>query len=271
MKNNIFKFEDLCFILLTFIFSWTAWLILIGSGISSASQDNPMLLLWYLGQLGPGLSAVICSILFRKKLGLKFFNKKSKGLEVGSKSAMSSFKLVLVSISFPLFWLIPSIVYSIFISKSEFIISPVLLTMNLIPAFIFSFTEELGWRGFLFRNISTRLSIYKGSIIIGLIWAIWHLPILYFSSFKDPNQFIFFLSTYIPTLVLWSIIFGWLFKASNQSILAVTISHTLFTVSYNLMMPFISVSVISASILPMTTTLIIVMYIISKKNPSLLK
>lgn len=196
MKNNIFKFEDLCFILLTFIFSWTAWLILIGSGISSASQDNPLLLLWYLGQLGPGLSAVICSILFRKKLGLKFFNKKSKGLEVGSKSSMSSFKLVLVSISFPL---------------------------------------------------------------------IWHLPILYFSTFKDPNQFIFFLSTYIPTLVLWSIIFGWLFKASNQSILAVTISHTLFTVSYNLMMPFISVSVISASILPMTTILIIVMYIISKK------
>ena len=184
---------------------------------------------------------------------------------------MTSLKLSLVSVSFPLLWLIPSIGFSIFISKTDLSISPAYLLMNLIPAFIFSFAEEVGWRGFLFRNISTRLSIYKGSIIIGLIWAIWHLPILYFSSFKDFNQFIFFLSTYIPTLVLWSIIFGWLFKASNQSILAVTITHTLFTVSYNLMMPFISASIISASILPMTTTLIIVMYIISKKNPSLLK
>ncbi len=47
------------------------------------------------------------------------------------------------------------------------------ITINALAAF----GEELGWRGFLlseFRN----LSFVKASILIGIIWGLWHAPII---------------------------------------------------------------------------------------------
>jgi membrane protease YdiL (CAAX protease family) len=39
------------------------------------------------------------------------------------------------------------------------------------------FGEELGWRGYLFKKLKS-FSFFKVSIIIGLIWGIWHAPII---------------------------------------------------------------------------------------------
>nr|HPI70955.1 CPBP family intramembrane metalloprotease [Tenuifilaceae bacterium] len=47
------------------------------------------------------------------------------------------------------------------------------LTINAIAAF----GEELGWRGFLLRQLSNK-SFWGASLIIGFIWGIWHAPII---------------------------------------------------------------------------------------------
>lgn len=44
---------------------------------------------------------------------------------------------------------------------------------------LFGFGEELGWRGFLVRQLQGR-SFVKISLIIGAIWGIWHAPIILF-------------------------------------------------------------------------------------------
>lgn len=40
-----------------------------------------------------------------------------------------------------------------------------------------AFGEELGWRGFLLREFR-ELGFWKASLLIGLIWGIWHAPII---------------------------------------------------------------------------------------------
>ena len=40
--------------------------------------------------------------------------------------------------------------------------------------------EELGWRGFALPRLSDRLGLPVASIIIGIIWAAWHLPFFLF-------------------------------------------------------------------------------------------
>jgi len=47
------------------------------------------------------------------------------------------------------------------------------VTVNAIAAF----GEELGWRGFLLKEFK-EMSFVKASIIIGLIWGIWHAPLI---------------------------------------------------------------------------------------------
>jgi uncharacterized protein len=44
---------------------------------------------------------------------------------------------------------------------------------------VFGFGEELGWRGFLVRQLEGK-SFVKVSLIIGAIWGIWHAPIILF-------------------------------------------------------------------------------------------
>ncbi len=46
-------------------------------------------------------------------------------------------------------------------------------TVNALAAF----GEELGWRGLLFRELSP-LGFWKSQALIGLIWGIWHAPII---------------------------------------------------------------------------------------------
>jgi len=47
------------------------------------------------------------------------------------------------------------------------------ITINAVAGF----GEELGWRGFLQKEL-TYLGFWKSSIVIGLIWGIWHAPII---------------------------------------------------------------------------------------------
>jgi membrane protease YdiL (CAAX protease family) len=47
------------------------------------------------------------------------------------------------------------------------------ITINAIAGF----GEELGWRGFLLRQLNQQ-SFIKASLLIGIIWGIWHSPII---------------------------------------------------------------------------------------------
>ncbi|MDP6457330.1 MAG: CPBP family intramembrane metalloprotease [Candidatus Marinimicrobia bacterium] len=46
-------------------------------------------------------------------------------------------------------------------------------TINAIPAF----GEELGWRGFLQRELGV-MGFWKSSLVIGFIWGVWHAPLI---------------------------------------------------------------------------------------------
>ena len=43
---------------------------------------------------------------------------------------------------------------------------------------LFTLGEELGWRGYLLQKLSKEYSVQKSIIISGIIWGIWHAPII---------------------------------------------------------------------------------------------
>jgi len=42
---------------------------------------------------------------------------------------------------------------------------------------IFAFGEEIGWRGFLWNELK-ELGFFRASFLIGLIWGVWHSPLV---------------------------------------------------------------------------------------------
>lgn len=54
---------------------------------------------------------------------------------------------------------------------------PPLLSLPL--AFLAMFGEEYGWRGFLLKELTATKGKTVASIVVGIVWALWHAPLIY--------------------------------------------------------------------------------------------
>lgn len=90
--------------------------------------------------------------------------------------------------------------------------------------------EEFGWRGFLLPRLQTRHNALVSSLIIGVMWAVWHIP-LYFipETFQHELQsqgglFPAVLS-YSLFVIVSSIWFTWIFNNTRGSVLLAAVMH----------------------------------------------
>ena len=44
--------------------------------------------------------------------------------------------------------------------------------------------EEVGWRGFLYPRLKERFGAAKGRLLGGLIWGVWHWPVMIFAGYN---------------------------------------------------------------------------------------
>ncbi len=92
------------------------------------------------------------------------------------------------------------------------------ITINAIAGF----GEELGWRGFLQKELGY-LGFWKSSIVIGLIWGVWHAPIILqgHNYPENPQAGVFMMIIF--TLLL-SPIFSYV-RLKAKSVIAAAIIH----------------------------------------------
>ena len=57
-------------------------------------------------------------------------------------------------------------------------------TAGLLISCIAGLGEEIGWRGFLVPELSRRLSFAKTSLVSGVVWSLWHYPLLLFADYN---------------------------------------------------------------------------------------
>lgn len=73
--------------------------------------------------------------------------------------------------------------------------------------------EEIGWRGFLQPALEEKMPFLISSIIVGLIWSIWHLPLwLVKNSSQSSLNFISFLCY----CIVFSFVLGTLYKLTKN-------------------------------------------------------
>jgi hypothetical protein len=103
--------------------------------------------------------------------------------------------------------------------------------LGLLPMFFKNILEELPWRGYLTPKIySLRLNDFVGHLIVGLIWAVWHLPYFLFfldraviQSYTSLNLTAFILMA-IVAMISWAIVFGEIRLLTN-SVWPVVLMH----------------------------------------------
>jgi uncharacterized protein len=86
-----------------------------------------------------------------------------------------------------------------------------------------SFAEEFGWRGFALPRLQLQFGWKLGSLIVGAIWAIWHLPLFWVKG-TTQNQTPFLL--FAVSCLAMSLIMAWAYNRADGSVLTALLFHT---------------------------------------------
>lgn len=86
--------------------------------------------------------------------------------------------------------------------------------------------EEIGWTGFAFPRMRARFGMLRASVLLGLIWSLWHLPVIDFLGAASPHGayvFPFFLAFTLAMTAI-RVLIGWLYT-QTQSVLLAQLMH----------------------------------------------
>jgi membrane protease YdiL (CAAX protease family) len=89
-------------------------------------------------------------------------------------------------------------------------------------------SEELGWRGYALGRLQTKWNALVSSIVVGILWALWHLP-LFFMVGTSQHELHFSFISFLVGLIALSILFTWLNNNTGSSIWTAVLFHWLFT------------------------------------------
>lgn len=89
--------------------------------------------------------------------------------------------------------------------------------------------EEFGWRGFALPRLQDRFSALTSSVILGLLWGLWHLPLTL--TYGDP------VVPFLLKITAISVLITWVFNNSRGSMLIAMLCHASLNAS---IVPFAS-------------------------------
>jgi membrane protease YdiL (CAAX protease family) len=100
------------------------------------------------------------------------------------------------------------------------VLFPVLVVINF--PFGSGLGEEAGWRGYALPKLLERFSPVVASVVLGLLWGLWHMPALLLPVWEGRSQGILLFVYTIPL----SIIMAWVYRRSHESAIPVMLMHT---------------------------------------------
>jgi uncharacterized protein len=103
-------------------------------------------------------------------------------------------------------------------------------TIGMVQSMSTGLGEEIGWRGFLTPRLTALGGFIIATLITGLIWSSWHIPMLVLSDYNGGGDQRFEIASFMIMVVAISGAFAWLRLKSGSLWPAATLhaSHNLF-------------------------------------------
>jgi membrane protease YdiL (CAAX protease family) len=221
MKEKI----PLRFFVVTFLWTWgilILCIILVRTGIMpevSPIFSIVQIPIAFLAIMGPAVGTFVSLYSIEGKGAVKKYLKNFLSLNFGLGVWVSMF--LISGISTFLSWIIPE-----FFGEAR--IPPMLQSIYTFPLFLLLNTfilggqEEIGWRGYILPYLEKRFGLIIGSLILGMVWAVWHIPLWFIpgTSQSYMNFFAFLLSCIGVSYFL-----SWVRAASKNRLLSCLVAH----------------------------------------------
>lgn len=143
----------------------------------------------------------------------------------------------------------------------ESLVPPILLlfTVNVVFASLLGGgQEEFGWRGFALPHLQARFDALPASLIIGVVWAIWHAPLFVFdvSGYAKLSPLL-----YAASVVSFSVVLTWFYNSSQGCLPATILFHGTINAAVNV--PPVLVGGLDALPVPFTGVLAVAFWTVA--------
>lgn len=91
--------------------------------------------------------------------------------------------------------------------------------------------EEPGWRGFALPRLQDRFGPLRGSLLLGVVWAAWHLPLFWSGVWTPPTVANVVMFTVM--IVALTVIMTWVYNHTAGSLLIMILMHASFNTFAN--------------------------------------
>ena len=195
--------RSIVFLTIAFAFSWA---VAVGAHYAGLRESAPVTLILFVMMAGPAVAALVCAFAFERgrrveALGLRFRPNwwwLLAWLMPIALAAISVIATILLSdrtyadagaaavaaaeaqgqdLSQVPPWLI----------GTPFIVTMSVLLGALINTPLLTFTEELGWRGYL-HHLWRPSGFWRASLATGAVWGVWHAPAIFFYGLNYPDH-----------------------------------------------------------------------------------
>jgi membrane protease YdiL (CAAX protease family) len=83
--------------------------------------------------------------------------------------------------------------------------------------------EEVGWRGYALPRLATRFGLGGASVLLGIVWALWHLPLFFIAGTNTTGQSF---PLYLLQVTAISVAIAWLYVNTRGSLLLTMLMHS---------------------------------------------
>jgi len=223
------------FFALTFILSWLIWVPLDLShfGIAFNIPEATSNIVRLLGVLMPAASALILTRLMGGRGA-------TRGLWARLVLWRVNWRWWMAAVIGQPALLVVAALFTNLISDSKITPEPLVpvsaFIVNVIMLLIATLGEEIGWRGVALPSLQQKNSALKSSVILGLLWGIWHIPFwLLLDTF---DQFgIGYLGLNLLFVVPLTFYITWFFNHSQHSLLLPVMLHLTFNIVNTILLP----------------------------------
>ena len=212
---------------LTFAISWAIWLGLILSSLHIQTLMGAVLNVVAIA--GPSIAAIVlATVLGRGEL---------RRLLAGFSLSRLSLRWTVIALVLPLAMMVGAIA----VSGAAFGALRPAVSFSLAGVVLAEFVrvlflggpveEELRWRGFALPRLQQHRNALDASILLGLVWGLWHLP-LYFVLGTGQSEMLtagaspaFAIGGFLGWTIGLSVLFTWLFNQTGGSLIVVILFH----------------------------------------------
>lgn len=99
---------------------------------------------------------------------------------------------------------------------------PFVPVIMLISYVVVNVWEEIGWRGFALPRLQAKRSALVSSLVVGLLWCLWHAPLFFLADNPMAQMPLFY--WFVGNLAA-TVAYTWVYNGARGSLLLVTLLH----------------------------------------------